>query len=132
MSQRVGSSTSLSTSPARSTNNMLIVRSICACARNVAVMLDDAHRASWGWVLSSSSGATTMMGSGVIGVAVGVDSGVAVGVSLSIITTSAEGAGGGVGISGGGVVVLGGGVASSASRCRIRSIAAVIAASSDW
>ncbi len=28
--------------------------------------------------------------------------------------------------------MLGGGVASSASRCRIRSIAAVIAASSDW
>jgi len=122
---------SLSTSLARSTNNMLIVRSICACARNVAVMLDDWRSASWGWMPSSSSGAMTMVDSGIIRVEVGVNSSVAVGMAVSN-RTAVEGAGGNDWVSGVGVVVLGGGVANSASRCRMRSIAAVIAASSDW
>jgi len=92
-------------------------------------MLDGWQRASCGCV-PSSSGATTMAEAGVIEGNVVVDSG-AVGMTLSIVAVTAGEAGGGAVVSGGGCVVLGWSFARSASRCRIRSISAVIAASSD-
>jgi len=67
VAKRVGSSTSLSTSPSSSTNNMLIVHSICACMRNVAVMLDSWQHASCGCVPSLLSGATTLAELGIVG-----------------------------------------------------------------
>jgi len=124
-----GSSTSLSTSLSSSTNNKLIVRSICACAMKVAVMLDGWQCASCGCVPSSSR-VTTMAEAGVIEGNVIVDSGT-VGMTLSIIVVTAGEAGGNDVVSGGGCVVLGWSLANSASHCRIRSISAVIAASSD-
>jgi len=98
------------------------------------VMLDGWHYASWGWVPSLSSCAMTMVELGVIRVMVSVivNSSVAVSMTLSIVVVSAEGAGGDDGVLGGGVVVLGVGILSLASCCCIQSIAAVIAASSEW
>jgi len=133
VSKQVGLSISLSTSPSSSTNNMLIVQSICTCVRSIAVMLDGWHHASWGWVLSSLPCAMTIVELGIIRVMVSVvvNSSVAVGITLSIVAVSAEGAGGDDGVLGGGVIMLGVGILSLALHCHIQSIAAVIAASSD-
>jgi len=129
VAKRGGSSTSLSTSPSSSANSKLIVRSICACAMKIAVILDGWPRASCVCV-PSSSGATAMVEAGVVEGNVVVDIG-AVDMTLTVVAVAAGEVGGGMVSAGGGCVMLGWSRSSSASRCRIRSISAVIAVSSD-
>jgi len=71
-----------------------------------------------------------MVEAGVVAGNVVVDIG-AVGMTLTVVSVAAGEAGGGMVSAGGGCVMLGWSRSSSASRCRIRSISAVIAVSSD-